>query len=220
MIGRVWLPVVVAALLGVAIVASWDAARYRSWPDGTHHGRWDAVFDGEGRTGAAGDVITLRPRRATSPRETHAGLVVSRDVYRDVRFSLRFRTVRQLRRPRPNPWEVAWVVWSYADEGHFYYLALKPNGWELGKRDPAYPGGQRFLATGLPAFAPGQWLSVEVAQHGPSVEIRVNGHLLVAYTDRERPYLRGKVGLYTEDAQADFTDIHAASSGVGDGLTR
>jgi len=48
---------------------------------------------------------------------------------------------------------VAWVVFRYIDDDHFYHLALKPSGWELGKTDPSYPGGQRFLTTGtLPQF--------------------------------------------------------------------
>ena len=49
-------------------------------------------------------------------------------------------------------------MWDYTDNNHFSYLALKTNGWELGKRDPAYPGGQRFLATGSDSPTQiGQW---------------------------------------------------------------
>jgi hypothetical protein len=85
----------------------------------------------------------VSPRPATSPEETHAGLIVSTDLHEDVDLRLRMRTVAQLREGEPNPWEVGWAVWAYSDPTHFYYLALKPNGCEIGKADPAYPGNQR-----------------------------------------------------------------------------
>ncbi|MDH6519748.1 hypothetical protein M2163_003267 [Streptomyces sp. SAI-135] len=74
---------------------------------------------------------------AEDPGTTHAGLVVSTASYTDVRYETRMRTLRQLRSPKQNPWEVPWLVWAYTDPEHFYYVTLKPNGWELGKRDPA-----------------------------------------------------------------------------------
>ena len=55
------------------------------------------------------------------------------------------RTVAQLRRPTPNPGEVAWVLWRYTDNQHFYSFIVKPNGFELAKQDKAYRGSQRFL---------------------------------------------------------------------------
>lgn len=100
------------------------------------------------------------------------------------------------------------------DSAHFYYLALKPSGWELGKRDPAYPGGQRFLATGAtPSFPIGTWEHVEVTQATDgnghptfTVKATVNGIpvTLATFTDTERPYLSGKVGNYNEDSQGMY----------------
>jgi hypothetical protein len=96
---------------------------------------------------------------------------------------------------------VGWLVWHYVDDEHFYYFIPKPNGWELGKRDPAYRGGQRFLATGAaPQFPVGQWHDVTVTQSGATITVRVNGRELVTYTDRESAYTRGHVGIYSEDA--------------------
>ena len=209
---RLWGAVAVLTLGSVAALALTMAAvlgdtTFEPWPDGTVHGPWLAVFDGDGTSGSDGDTIVLRPRRSVVDFETHAALVVSVASYRDVDLDLRMRTVAQLRRPRPNPWEVAWVVWDYTDNDHFYYLALKPNGWELGKRDPAYPGGQRFLATGSPAFPPGPWYSVHVAQRGTTTTVRVGDDVLRVETDRQRPYTSGRVGLYTEDAEAEFDSI-------------
>lgn len=184
-----------------------DGPEFVRWQDDTVHGPWRSVFDGHGRNGMKGEVISLRPAAPAGPGRTHAGLVVTRAAYGDATVRVRTRTVEALRTPVANPWEVSWVVWSYIDDHHFYYLALKPNGWELGKRDPSYPGGQRFLATGENAYPIGFWYSVEIEQRGATQTARVDGRRLTTFTDRERPYLGGSVGLYTEDAEAEFTDV-------------
>lgn len=179
------------------------------WADGSTHGRWLSVFNGHGTNSGDDDSLTLSPMPAEDPGTTHAGLVVSTASYRDVRFEARMRTVEQLREPDPNPWEVPWLVWAYTDPEHFYYVTLKPNGWELGKRDPAYPGGQRFLATGHEKYEVGDWSEVLVEQRGASVTVTVDGETLVKFTDAERPYLEGKVGAYTEDATVRFEGLEA-----------
>ncbi|NNN33679.1 DUF1080 domain-containing protein [Streptomyces sp. S3(2020)] len=180
------------------------------WADGSTHGRWTSVFNGHGTNTGDDDSLTLSPMPAEDPGTTHAGLVVSTASYDDVRFASRMRTVEQLRTPHPNPWEVPWLVWAYTDAEHFYYITLKPNGWELGKRDPAYPGGQRFLATGHEQYPVGDWSSVRVEQKGPRLTVEVDGKRLVTFTDAERPYLQGRVGAYTEDAAVEFEGLQAS----------
>ncbi len=183
-----------------------------SWADGSVHGSWRDVYGGYGHVGivrrGASRVLQEQPRASTRPDETHATMVVSRRSFGSLDLSVWVRTVRQLRTPTPNPWEVAWVVWHYRDDTHFYDLVLKANGWELGKEDPAYPGAQRFLATGSsPTFAPGRWYLVRVLQAGDHITVWVNGARLVSVTDGQRPYLRGSLGLYTEDAQVQFGHV-------------
>ncbi|MCA6091783.1 calcium-binding protein [Streptomyces sp. SCA3-4] len=179
------------------------------WAEGSVHGPWRSVFDGHGENIGRHDGLALSPKPSQVPEETHAGLIVSTQQYTDVDYRARMRTVAQLRTPKPNPWEVPWLVWGYMDPEHFYYITLKPNGWELGKRDPAYPGGQRFLATGSERFPVGKWSDVRVGQRGARMEVSVDGRGLVAYEDKERPYLRGNVGAYTEDARVVFSDMSA-----------
>lgn len=184
------------------------AALFGCLPDGARSNGWTVRFAGYGCAAIGvdgGSVLALRPRAAASADATHAGLVLgpslsSRDAA--ARFRVRVFTARQLRTgSAPNPWEVAWVVWHYTDDDHFYYFIAKPNGWELGKRDPAYPGGQRFLATGSERrFPVGQWYDVDVAQRGATITVSVDGRTLVMFEDRERPYTAGAVGLYSEDA--------------------
>jgi hypothetical protein len=188
----------------------------QTWRDGSRHGDWVAVFDGYGETTAWADgadrLISLAPRAAADPGTTHGALVVTAARYSDVRVSAEVRTVRQLRAPRPAPWEVGWVLWNYTDPAHFYAFVLKPNGWELSKQDPAYPGGQRFLASsGHPRISLAAWHTIEVTQTGATMAVEVNGTPAAVATDAERPYLTGAVGLYCEDSVVEFRRIQAGS---------
>ena len=180
------------------------------WEDSTTHGAWKAVFDGYGRVGVTKDdskVLSLRPKVADKASETHAALVVSRKQFGDVDMEMRMKTVDQLREGPANPWEVAWSIWHYQDNTHFYYVILKPNGWEVGKADPAYPGAQRFLATGSKRFEVGKWHDVRVRQVGATMTVWANGQKLTSFKDGERPYKGGRVGVYNEDAKTYFDDI-------------
>lgn len=182
----------------------------RTWRDGTCHGRWCTEYTGYGRVSGGEHTVRLAPRAPRSPEETHAALVISRERYADLALSLRVRTEEQLRPGTPNPWEVGWVVWHYADSHHFYALTLKPNGWELSKQDPDYPGGQRFLVSDhSPTFAVGSWHEVGIVQVGAVIKVTADGRALATFTDTERPYLDGAVGLYTEDARVTFDGLDA-----------
>ncbi|HEY2231990.1 MAG TPA: family 16 glycoside hydrolase [Candidatus Angelobacter sp.] len=119
-------------------------------------------------------------------------------------------TVAQLRQgSAPNPWEVGWVLWHYTDNTHFYYFAPKTNGWELGKEDPAYSGSQRFLATGSsPTFSIGSWHNITIMQTAQNtITVYADGNLITTFTDTERPYTSGRIGLYDEDAHVEFQNV-------------
>lgn len=188
-----------------------------SWTDGdtiTADTKWRVRFAGYGTIRAVDGTsrgLRLSPAAATAPGDTHAALVVSATVLSRpcINVTTRMRTSQQLRTgSSPNPWETGWLIWDFVDEAHFSYLALKPNGWELGKRDPAYPGGQRFLATGAtPATAIGQWRSANVVRSAGTMTVKLDGKVITKFTDRERPYSQGSVGMYTEDAAADWDSI-------------
>ena len=179
---------------------------------------WRTVFNGYGHTDVTGSgvtqAITTAPRRASSRRATHAALVISRGHYADFVATLRVQTIRQLRRGAagsPHPWEVGWVVWHYTSDQNFYALTLEPTGWLLSKQDPAYPGGERFLASGrTPRFRLGVTHRVGIVQTGDQVTVSGDGQLLARFTDTQRPYLRGAFGLYSEDSDAQFSDIRVS----------
>jgi hypothetical protein len=100
------------------------------------------------------------------------------------------------------------VVWHYTSNQRFYALTLEPTGWVLSKQDPAYPGQQRFLASGTtPRFRVGVPHSVGVVQAGNRITVSADGRLLTQFTDTQRPYLTGAFGMYCEDAHAQFDHI-------------
>jgi 3-keto-disaccharide hydrolase len=198
-----------AALGGLAGLAVAGCASAQAPPAG--HG-WRVAYAGYGAVLLGRRTVTLRPAGPSGPASTHAALALSRRSWRDLAIDVRVRTVRQLRRPDPNPWEVGWLLWHYTSGTRFYYVALKPTGWEVGKEDPGFPGDQRFLATGThPRFPPGRWYQVRVRQAGPVITIWVDGVRLIRLTDTRQPYLSGRVGLYAEDASAMFQPVSIRS---------
>lgn len=206
---------VVVLLLATAGLLGSISNDNHGWVDGQRYGAWLAVYNGYGRTTAYVDdgveTIILEPEVATTPDVTHASLVVSAQKFADVEVNAIVTTERQLR-ANPNPWEVGWVLWRYSDPDHFYSVALKPNGWEISKQDPAYPGKQRFLATGMsPEFPVGSTYHVRIVERDNSIQVLVDGKPLTQFTDDERPYLQGSVGLYTEDARVVFQNVQAVS---------
>lgn len=79
----------------------------------------------------------------------------------------------------------------------------------MGKEDPAYPGNQRFLATGNTSFAVGSWHQIHVTQVAGTITVSADGLALTTFVDAERPYLSGSIGLYCEDSQVHFAGVSA-----------
>ncbi len=174
----------------------------------TYGPNWYLGYDGYGTVTASKQhtEFVLQPERSTRPSQTHAALVLSTRTYHNINYTVKLTTNKQLRENgRANPWEVGWVLWDYTDDSHFYYLLLKPNGFELGKEDPAYPGAQRYLVTKSGSKFPlGHRYTVHLVQSGATITAYVDGKRLVTYTDHQRPYYRGRVGLYDEDSVTTF----------------
>jgi hypothetical protein len=190
-----------------------ELATGRCAGDGAALGAWDVVFTGYGcvRTveTPGGRALEIAPQSVAQAEHTSAPLVAGPRFDDVLDLRLRTATLEHLRTgSEPNPWEVGWVVWHYIDPEHFYYFIAKPNGWELGKRDPAYPGGQRFLATGnAPRFPIRRWYDVRVVHVGTYMSVYVDGDRLVGFRDEERPYTGGRIALYNEDAVVRFADV-------------
>jgi len=182
------------------------------WLDDAIVGGWTSVYNGYGLNDVEVDgtnVLAESPQISTSAGQTHAGLVVTTNSFGDFDATVRMKTVQQLRTgSAPNPWEVGWLLWHHTDDTHFYYFVPKPNGWELGKEDPAYPGAQRYLATApTPTFPVGAWYTVRIREVGSTMTVWVNGTQIASFTDSQRPYASGHLGLYNEDAHVRFDDV-------------
>lgn len=189
--------------------------------DGSAIGSWMFVYDGYGCNAfvalAGNRTLLEQPAVATQPYETHGNLVVGPETAGDVTVQVDMATSRQLRTgSAPNAWEVGWLLWHYTDNLHFYYVILKPTGWEIGKEDPAYPGAQRFLAAGSsPQFPLGAWYRVKVVQSGGTIQLFVNDLPIATAVDTDTPYTGGMIGLYTEDAETYFDNVMITSGSKG-----
>jgi beta-glucanase (GH16 family) len=180
--------------------------------------------------------------------QTFSALVTS-DQSRsgDIDFTVDMRTLAQLRATSPAAWEAAWLCWNFkrlsATTVRYYYVTLKPGvagtsgGFELGKVDQSVftgTGGQRFLWTDTSTVYPvgATWHTVRVQQTGARIRVTVDGALKADFTDGagsggtpawgtagESVFTDGGVGLYEEDARAEFDNITLASFSASAALT-
>lgn len=205
----IWLVVAVLVIALTAVGLFLTRGGDRPWKDGEERGQFRSVYHGYGTVTGNDDEIILHPQPAEDLSITHGALVVTRDVFDEVDFNVVMTTEQQVRKDPPNPWEVGWVLWNHTDDDHFYAVALKPNGWEISKQDPAYPGKQRFLATGSePAFPVGESHLVSVTQSDGEMVVSVDGEVLASVVDNETPYRSGSIGFYTEDARVRFERLN------------
>jgi hypothetical protein len=190
------------------------------------NGEWKNVYSGYGSTGTKTVsnvdhriVFYLSPMVSTSPSETHAALVKSTDKFCNFSMNVDMNTVKPLRQNSPaNTWEVGWLFFRYSDTFHYYWLLVKPNGIELGKKDcdtctdPV--DGQKFLVTkSAPALKFNTWNKVKVDMVGNHIKVYWNGNLAIDYVDKTMsPKLAsGNIAMYSEDAYVLFNNMDATS---------
>jgi len=176
------------------------------------NGKWQILYTGGGIMKVVKDynspsnmVMVLEPEHV--PDQTRAPLLLTTGNYSDFALSLDVRTDKSLR-SNPNPWEVAWIIWRYVDETHFYYFTLKPNGTECGKYDGGVnPIDQLFICgSTFPTTYPGKWDHWDILVKGDHITILVNG-VIVQDFDDSSSFNKGKIGLYNEDAKTSFDNI-------------
>ena len=191
------------ALLALALAAAPVAGAtagpgpWRSW--------WGATSVRQG-------VFRLESTPPSSPSETHSALLTSAPLRGDATFSFTATTLAQLRLgSAPNPWEAAWAMFRFRDLENYYWFVLKPNGWELGKKQGS--DTQRFLATGpSPTLALGRPNAVRIVTEGSRIRITVDGAAVVDFTDPRPLPAGGSVGLYEEDARVRFDAVSVTST--------
>ena len=188
---------------------------HSTYSDQETFGDWKVAHAGYGKVeiidnGGGNQALQLGPMVRSGETDTSSSMVVSTVQTGDTfTYSGTIATPEQLRQNAPpHAWETAWLVWNYTDNDHYYYFVPRANGWELGKRDPAYKGGQRFMATGSESWPLAEAKDFVISKHGNTVEISINGKVITTFTDDERPYTGGSIGLYTEDARIIADGIH------------
>ncbi|MCX6781177.1 MAG: hypothetical protein NT003_03645 [Candidatus Magasanikbacteria bacterium] len=199
----------IALFLAVAIPSGLVFAATYGW-DGT------TIFDGYGsvKWSASAHTLTMTPKAATQPSETHAALAVSgRVVHQPFQLSYTMKTVKQLRTgSAPNPWEVGWVIFGYKDTGEFKYLILKPKGYGLELGESLLLNKQNFLHTstlGQYNFPVNANYNVVLRAQKNVITVSVNGKKYLQYTMSAKDTLPvdGKYGFYTEDASVKISNI-------------
>ena len=174
---------------------------------------WQTVFNGYGTVNWSSDAsrVTMSPKAATQPGETHAALVVSnQSLTQPYQVAYTMKTTKQLRTgSTPNPWEVGWGLFGYKSDGKFKYLTLKPNGLEMG--ESLLNLAQNFLYTSSTSFPINTSYNVDMTVANNVITIKVNGKQYLQYTmsSKDRLTADGKIGLYTEDATVTFSNIVA-----------
>lgn len=193
------------------------------WAEGSTHGPWTVDF--LGTSGVVQTVDVTGEGRVLQLESTTSTLVESEPFSGDVHFFTRARTLVQLN-ASPQPFEVAWFCWNVSHPtpgvNRFYYVALKTNGFELGKVDQSttLPGGQRFLWTDSTPFTVGTFYDVEVQQTGARIQVWIDGTLRADFTDGpgsggtpawgtagEIVMTDGGVGLYHEGSRSQFAYV-------------
>ncbi|MDO8731397.1 MAG: calcium-binding protein [Actinomycetota bacterium] len=194
-----------------------DYTAGKSFDDGQKFGHWRVVFDGVNSghgVHLSKSGLLLAPQSAQTSDTTNSTLVVSRKKFTDapLHLSATWTTQRTTRLGAANPWETGWLIWDYVDASHFTYLILKPNGWEVGRRDPGVPGGQRFIADApSPVTTIGMKRSATVDRLNGQTTISVDGAPLTSFT-LTADESRGSVGMYSEDAVVLWSRIVVATN--------
>lgn len=164
-----------------------------------------------GTVSIANGTYSLSSQVPTSPAETHSALVTSGGKWANQSLSFTTTTLQQLRvGSAPNPWEVGWVMFRFRDLSNYYYFILKPNGYELGKKQGS--DAQIFLATGSsPTLQIGQSYRIQISAVAARIRVSVNGTQVLDYTDPHPILASGSVGLYEEDSSVRFGSVSVTS---------
>lgn len=71
----------------------------------------------------------------------------------------------------------------------------------------------RILKESQTTFFPQNWNKLRVVLNGKQIDVWLNGILILAFTDNDKPILSGKIGLRTWKSNLDFSNISLAVNG-------
>ena len=180
---------------------------------------WNSVviYDGYGTvtTNDLSHQLSMTPKAATQPGETHAALVIGTgSVHQPYQLSYTMTTTKQLRTgSAPNAWEVGWVMFGYKSTGAFKYLVMKPNGYGLELGESLLNNQQNFLYTstfGQDLYPVNTAYNVVLHVQNNVITATINGKQSLQYTMSTKDALNadGQYGFYTEDAAVTVSNIN------------
>lgn len=185
------------------------------------NGKWHGVADGHGAMGVkteedGNNVFFLNPKAAERKNVTYSSLVRSVDNFTDFDLTLNIRTDKQLRlNDPPNSWEAGWVFFRYGDTFHYYWLVVKSNGVELGKKDcdncvDPFTGQIFLKELGSPTLQSGDWSTWNIQVIGNRIKVSIDGNQLIDYTDMtmSEKLRGGSIALYSEDADVVYDNVY------------
>jgi hypothetical protein len=197
---------------------NFSGADYILAPGGiSPNGKWYGLWHGGGAFGTKQDqedntnnsIFYEEPSAAIAESQTESALVLTTEKFKDFKLSIDVRTDKQLRQNSPpNPWEVAWIIWKWNNNTHFYYFLVTTNGSEVGKYDGGInPADQRILKTNsFPKALVGQWMHWDIFVKDNKITIVVDGRTVFDFNDISS-FNDGTIGLYTEDADVSFDNV-------------
>jgi hypothetical protein len=207
-------PGAAGALAAAAALALGSAAGAAGGSGATRSVHYDWAHDGlsgwtrwwGSATRAGGDALVLASPRPRVASETHSSLVTTRRTWSNFTVTTTLRPLHPLRvGDPPNAWETGWLMFRFTDLGDYYWFVVKPNGWELGKKQGS--DQQIFLATGdRPQLGFGATARLRVGATGARIAVDVDGRRVVDFVD-PHPLRSGAVGLYEEDAQVRWGPV-------------
>lgn len=169
---------------------------------------WEMEFDGYGKVifNEAENTVYMEPKKALSPRVTHASLVLSKFNIESENFDIivDYKNEAALRLTHPNPWEVFWLYFNYVPSGVNHaktanYAIAKPNGFEVGRAARVWD--QVYVKTTDPVTATfKEWHRLRVHQQNGVAKFYFNGAYVFEVPTSVLFTAHGKIGLYCEDA--------------------
>lgn len=169
---------------------------------------------------AGTSVISIKPRRAKEPDDSHSAMVVSRLQLPAEKFGLKvlYENKKALRGKKSNPWEVLWIYFNYRSippsSKKANYVVLKPNGLELGRVWGEMD--QEILASRKsPDVRYGQPVELLILRDGGEIRVWVDGKLSLSYSEKNEGSLfsdSAPLALVAEDSHVLVRNVQVCES--------
>ncbi|MDH7598034.1 MAG: alpha-L-arabinofuranosidase C-terminal domain-containing protein [Sedimentisphaerales bacterium] len=100
------------------------------------------------------------------------------------------------------------IVFRAVDEDNFYWLNL--GGWNNTQHaiEKEVRGNRRIIGAGVPGrIQTGKWYNIRIRCEGNRFQAWLDGQQVLDVTDRDRPYLTGRIGVGTWGTRARYRNI-------------